>query len=123
MGKIILAALPKTEQDTLISQLLPLEKFTTNTLTDKQLLLENLATVPEFGYVIDDEEFLVGSRGLACPVLNDHAQTVAAVSISGPSARLTKKHLLEFLPLVRMAAEKLSQETVLWWVLPKNGFS
>jgi DNA-binding IclR family transcriptional regulator len=109
MGKIMLAALSKADQEANISRLMPLKKFTNNTLTDMSQLIEYLDVVNTQGYAVDDEEFLVGSRGIACPVKNSQGQVIAAVSISGPSARLTLSMLLSYLPLVQDASEKLSQ--------------
>jgi IclR family KDG regulon transcriptional repressor len=113
MGKVMLSTLTKKEQEEIICGLLPLKAYTPKSITDKQELLNHLDQVRELGYAIDDEEFLVGSRGLATPVLNPQGQTVAAVSISGPSARLTSNTLLGFLSVVKKAGERLSEVTIL----------
>jgi IclR family transcriptional regulator, KDG regulon repressor len=113
MGKLLLSSLPRSEQETILSGLLPLKQYTPNTIVDKDQLIDLLVSIRQSSYALDDEEFLVGSRGLACPVLNDQGKIVAAVSISGPSARLSKEILLGYLPPLRKAAVKLSQVTVL----------
>jgi len=113
MGKLLLSFLPKMEQEVIISSLLPLKPYTSKTITDQQQLLIHLVNVHRSGYAIDDEEFLVGSRGIASPVFNRQGQIVAAVSISGPSARLSNDTLLSYLTCVKKAADKLSHVTIL----------
>ena len=45
------------------------------------------------GYAVDDEEFEEGLRCIAVPVLDAQRQPVAAVSVSGPSFRVTAQKL------------------------------
>jgi DNA-binding IclR family transcriptional regulator len=113
MGKILLSLLSKKEQEALISSLIPLRKYTPKTITNKDELLKHLDEVCTLGYAIDDEEFLVGSRGIAYSVTNEQGQTTTSVSISGPSARLSRETLMGYLPAVKKASEKLSPVTVL----------
>lgn len=113
MGKLLLSVLPRREQEAIIDTLLPLKRFTPNTITSKDRLLDSLSTIHHLGYAIDDEEYLVGSRGIARLVVNSQGQASTAVSISGPSARLSQDTMLGNLPALDRAAEKLSQVTIL----------
>jgi DNA-binding IclR family transcriptional regulator len=45
------------------------------------------------GYAVDDEEFEEGLRCIAVPLLDAQRLPVAAVSISGPSFRVTAQKL------------------------------
>ncbi|WP_394337345.1 IclR family transcriptional regulator domain-containing protein, partial [Haloferax marisrubri] len=45
-----------------------LAKWTRNTLTKKDELLEELAEIRSRGYALDDGERLVGMRGIATPI-------------------------------------------------------
>ena len=45
------------------------------------------------GYAVDDEEFEEGLRCIAVPVLDAQRLPVAAVSVSGPSFRVTAQKL------------------------------
>ena len=45
------------------------------------------------GYAVDDEELEEGLRCIAVPLLDAQRQPVAAVSISGPSFRVTAQKL------------------------------
>ncbi len=113
MGKMLLSTLSCEEQDELITNLLPLKQYTCNTITDKDELLNQLQVIRKLGYALDDEEFLIGSRGIAALVQSMQGQSVTAVSISGPSARLSEETLLSDLPAIRKASEQLSKVTIL----------
>ena len=90
LGKALLAFLPETEINAIISEQ-PLIKKTPQTITRKGHLLEHLASVREQGIAIDLEENLSGVTCIAAPIF-DHAQRpIAAFSISGPSARMNAK--------------------------------
>jgi IclR family acetate operon transcriptional repressor len=41
------------------------------------------------GYAIDDEEIEVGVRCIGAPIFNEDRKPIAAVSVSGPSSRIT----------------------------------
>jgi len=45
------------------------------------------------GYAVDDEEFEEGLRCIAVPVLDAQRLPIAAVSVSGPSFRVTAQKL------------------------------
>ncbi len=62
------------------------------------------------GYAIDDEENEKGIRCVGAPIYNDAGKVVAAVSISGPAFRITKKLIQEDLKReVMETALKISQ--------------
>jgi IclR family KDG regulon transcriptional repressor len=113
MGKVLLSLLSMPDREKLIGILLPLKRYTPNTITDRKDILEHVEKICQLGYALDDEEFLIGSRGIACPVINPQGQPVAAVSISGPSARLSLETLIGYLPLVQKASKQLSSVTTL----------
>lgn len=106
MGKVLLAYSPAAEQDGIISCGLP--RYTPNTITDPDLLRQELAQVREQGYAIGEEEFEVGLNEVAAPV-HDHTQeVVAAISVSGPAFRLSPKRFLSLAGHVRQTARTLS---------------
>jgi DNA-binding IclR family transcriptional regulator len=65
-----------------------LKRFTDNTITDLSSLMDHLATVREQGYAIDNTEHETEVRCVAAPVFDLHGEVVAAISVSGPDARL-----------------------------------
>lgn len=106
-GKVHLAAMSDEE----IEEILPaqLQRYTPNTITDRQVLKKHLEQVAEQGYAIDDEEMDPGVRCIAAPIRDYTRRIVGAVSISGPSMRLTDERLKEsMVDLVVTAGEDLS---------------
>jgi len=86
-GKVLLAhADDATLKDLLGS---PLEAFTENTLTDADKLLRELAEVTEIGWACTSEELETGLTAVAAPIRDAAGRVSAAVSVSGPSFRLT----------------------------------
>jgi IclR family acetate operon transcriptional repressor len=52
-----------------------------------------LARIRARGYSLDDEQVATGLRCVAAAVLDEHGAAVAAVSIAGPTSRLTDHRL------------------------------
>jgi DNA-binding IclR family transcriptional regulator len=96
VGKVLLSYLPEEELDRIIKEK-GLPKRTENTITDPQVLKAHLKTIRTQGYAVDDEENERGIRCVAAPVLNETGKPVAAISISGPAFRITKKMIQETL--------------------------
>ncbi len=109
MGKVLLSNLPEHEQFLTIENLLPLQKSTPNTIDQQEDLYKELEGVRKSDYAIDDEEYVIGSRGIAVPVRDSDGCVKAAVSISGPSVRLSIDVLLSYLDSLKNTAEQLSQ--------------
>ncbi len=65
----------------------PLKRLTPATLTRSQLLAE-LDAIPERRYASVVDELEVGLCGLAAPILGSDGTVIAALGISGPTARL-----------------------------------
>jgi DNA-binding IclR family transcriptional regulator len=107
-GKVHLAHMSEDE----INELYPNRQFkgyTSTTVTDREKLKESLKTVIEQGYAIDDEEMDLGVRCIAAPIRDYTRRIVGALSISGPSMRLSNERITsELIPLVLNAAEELS---------------
>jgi IclR family KDG regulon transcriptional repressor len=90
LGKAILAFLPEAEVGTLLEGY-PLIKKTPRTITQKAHLREHFALVREHGVAIDLEENLSGVTCVAAPIFDHAGRVVAALSVSGPSSRMTSK--------------------------------
>jgi IclR family acetate operon transcriptional repressor len=84
-GKVMLAALPDDRLTALLRRL-PLTRLTEHTITDRAVLVAELARVREQGWATDDGEQERGVRCVAVPVGHD-AQVLAALSLSGPAER------------------------------------
>jgi IclR family acetate operon transcriptional repressor len=61
------------------------------------------------GYATSIDELEVGLTAMAAPVLGDNGTAIAALSISGPTARLTRQRIEELAPLLTNEASTLSR--------------
>ena len=66
-----------------------LERFTPRTITNRSVLESELASVRNRGYGTAVDELELGLAAVAAPVRNAGGDVVAALSISGPTSRLT----------------------------------
>jgi DNA-binding IclR family transcriptional regulator len=96
VGKVILSHFTDEELRDFLSEK-GLVKRTENTITDPTRLKEHLISVRKQGYAVDDEENEKGIRCVAAPVYNEAGKVVAAISISAPAFRATKKVIQESL--------------------------
>lgn len=109
VGKVLLSHLPEEELNGLIQEK-GLPKRTENTITDSIQLKEHLKAVRTQGCAVDDEENERGIRCVAAPIYNETGRAVAAISISGPAFRVTKKVVQETLKKeVMETASKISE--------------
>jgi IclR family acetate operon transcriptional repressor len=63
-------------------------------------LSKELEKVRKFGFAIIDSELEEGLVAVAAPVFGPTGSVVAAISISGPDARITKEQLNKFGELI-----------------------
>lgn len=88
VGKVLLAYMAETDAEMII-QNVNLERRTGNTITDPTELKQHLKMIKAKGYAIDDEENEEGVRCIAAAIRNEVGQVVAAMSVSGPTIRIT----------------------------------
>jgi len=96
VGKMILANFPEEELQSFFKEKSLLRR-TENTITDPIQLREHLKSVRKQGYAVDDEENEKGIRCVAAPIYNETGKTVAAISITAPAFRVTRKIIQETL--------------------------
>jgi DNA-binding IclR family transcriptional regulator len=85
----------------------PLTAVTERTLTDAAALRADLVRVRDRGYALEDEEYRVGVRALAVPVLGEDGDVVAALALSSAAGGL--EHLLARGDELAAAGSELSQ--------------
>lgn len=83
--------------------------YTPKTLMSPHSLKENLALIRKMGFSHDDEEHALGLRCVAAPIYDEHGEPFAAISISGPIARMTDDRITELGALVIRAAKGVTQ--------------
>ncbi|SHF54892.1 transcriptional regulator, IclR family [Desulforamulus putei DSM 12395] len=108
VGKSILAFLPEDERERILAKL-ELKSFTPSTITNIDKLRIHLKEIKKQGYSIDDEEIEMGLRCVAAPVLNHRGEAIAAISIAGPSTRMTYERIQELIQPIKETALSISK--------------
>ena len=109
-GKAILGWLPDARALPGSSASTACKRFTERTLDTPSRLRRDLEQVRERGYAVDDEEHAVGLRCVAAPVFDEYGRPVAALSLSGPGARVDETRLAELGRLTARIAGEFSAE-------------
>lgn len=101
-GKAMLAEMDATDRERVIEEH-GLPELTGQTITDRAALNRELSQIREQGYAIDDEERMVGMRGVAAPIISDaDGQLLGALAIGGSSVNITDDRLEDgFTTMVR----------------------
>jgi DNA-binding IclR family transcriptional regulator len=81
-GKVFLAYMPERKRRLLLENI-ELRQFTANTITDREQLDSELASVRELGYGVDATELHESHRSLAVPVRQRDGTVVAALCCGG----------------------------------------
>lgn len=105
-GKVLLSGLDRKQLDSTLSKL---TAYTPSTITAKAKLRAELDRVREQGYAVAVDELEVGLTAAAAPIRNAHGDTVASMSVSGPTFRVTSDRIDEVVGAVVAAAEEVSR--------------
>ncbi len=106
-GKLFLAAMPASELDALLAA--GLAAYTPHTLTDAEALRADLDRVRAQGYAVTAQEQEIGLCAVSAPITDLDGDVVAALTISGPSFRLTPEAIEAALPRLLAAALRISE--------------
>lgn len=106
-SKILIAYLPE-EQVRAIIRDKGLPAICTNTITDPDELMAELARIRERGYAESLEETDIGAWGVATPIHDRNGNVLAAIGIVGPSLRFTEELAQQYVTLCRSAAQHIS---------------
>ena len=105
-GKAILAALPPEARDAIVKEL-HLTAETPHSITDRRRLLAELRLTATRGWSIDDEEIALGVRCCGAPIVGADGQVRGAISVAGPTFRLTMERVELLGPEVAEAARRI----------------
>jgi DNA-binding IclR family transcriptional regulator len=106
MGKVLMAFAPEDVRADLLDRV-ELTPYGPNSITDRDVLREEVALAAELGYATADEEHHRGLRAVAVPVLRPDGGVVAALSTAAPAFRRSVDDLVAMVPLLRTAACEL----------------
>jgi len=82
-----------------------LKKFSSRTITSKQRLRADLARIRERGWALADGELEEGLIAVAAPVFSADGSVVGALSISGPTLRMSREVTRDYAELLVTAAQ------------------
>jgi DNA-binding IclR family transcriptional regulator len=108
-GKVFLSQMAPAQRHQLLS-VVALEACTPRTVTDPDILEQELQRVRIEGCAYDDEEFLPGLVCAAVPVptATPARRSSLCVALQGPAVRLPKDRLRGWLPALQRAAQTLA---------------
>lgn len=105
VGKAMLAFLGDDYFDQIVEK--GLYPYTPYTIINRNDLIVELEKIRQCGYAVDNMEHEDGIRCVAVPIFNREDQITAAISISGPSPRITDEKILHYSSLLLDAAKDL----------------
>ena len=107
MGKAMLAFQPPQAIEQIVSTI-HFVRYTPKTLGSKEALLKALERVRRRGYAIDDQEIEVGVRCIGAPIFDEKHRAIAAVSVSGPTSRITAQSMPEIAERLLLCCREIS---------------
>jgi len=87
----------------------PLARLTADTVVSRATLDDQLARVRRDGYATAVDELEAGLTAIAVPVRGPGGDVIAALSLSGPTLRLTQPRVAELAPILAQEAHALEE--------------
>jgi len=119
LGKSMLSRLPDNELARIIRRA-ELKARTVHTVTDAKALLTAIAQARTEGFAIDNEENEIGMCCVAAPIVSAEGQPVGALSISGPTSRMTSDAVQGLAALLRAGCAKIADALSLAHLNPRS---
>jgi IclR family pca regulon transcriptional regulator len=110
MGRVLLSELDPEQLDEHLTTT-DIAELTSNTITSRKALDEELARVRKQGWAIVDQELEVGLRSIAVPIRHSSGTIVAAINVSTTVNSHTLESIREnLLPSLKVAADRISND-------------
>ena len=108
VGKVCLAFMARPDAERLINAQGVVQMTAKSHVTTKTLW-EDIAKVQGQYYAFDDEEHAPGLRCVASPLFDSNSSVIGALSISGPSVRVSQASMAQIGKSVSRVAKELTQ--------------
>ena len=105
-GKVLLAFASADERHRLFRK--PLKRCTQHSVLKFEVLEKQLSDVQNLGYSYTSEELELGMNAVAAPIFSFDGEVTAALSISGPSYRMTDTRIPDLGDAAKQAALEIS---------------
>lgn len=106
-GKVLVALAPPTVREELLASL-ELTPKGPNCITDRRRFREAIEEVRTRGWALADQEHEAGIRAVAVPVLGPDGVALAAISTAAPAYRTSVEQLVEYVPVLTAAAQRIA---------------
>lgn len=107
-SKILLAYISEEKVENYLS--MPLQAFTSNTVTDPDELKAQLRQIRRQGYCLSEGEVDAGATTVAVPIFGRRGRLVAGLSVAGPTFRMDEAAVDKVLDWLRDAAVAIEEE-------------
>jgi DNA-binding IclR family transcriptional regulator len=109
LGKSILAFLPEEDLEKYLKSV-SLSAMSSKTITTIKSFKSEISRIRTSGYAIDDEELSIGLRCVGAPVFDYRGMPVYALSVAGPSQRMSKDRILRIKEKLLPCCNQLSAQ-------------
>ena len=104
------APLPRRRRSNSLGLPNKLAALTPFTVTDKQILRDQLAEAQQQGWALSWEELEIGLVAIGAPITGRDGEPIAAVSISGPTARLDRSQIKHLAIMVMDTTKRITRD-------------
>lgn len=108
VGKAMLSALSSTQLQEITTQV-GMPAYTETTITDFDVLSQELAVTAHRGYSIDLSEHEANYYCIGAPIFDRRGNVIAACSVSGTDPEILKSRLADLSSLVTQTAQEISR--------------
>ena len=105
-GKMYLSTLRRSHLRTFV-QSAKLIAQTKHSITDPELLADEIKQIKARGFSMDNEEFLEGMIAVAVPISDSQGRLLATLSVHAPTQRISLEQLIGYVPLISEKAAQL----------------
>jgi len=107
-GRVLLAYLDPEERKKHLGQ--RLKRFTERTIIDKKRLESELGKCRARGFAVSEGERLSDTSSIAAPIFGRNKEVFGVISVTGPSARLTRSRCNSIAPVLLRKTRLLTQQ-------------
>lgn len=109
LGKAVLAFLPDDELDDYLDSV-KWVAMSPKTITSAERLKTEIEKIRQCGYAIDDEELSLGLRCVAAPVFDHTGRPTYALSVSGPTQRMSEEKIEAIQVKLQVLCRRISRQ-------------
>lgn len=110
LGKALLAFRPRSQWDIILPK--NLVKHTDRTILKRKNLIENLEQIRRDGFALETGENEDGATCIAAPILDSNGVSLASISVSAPTSRISPELTLEITQEVKKCCARIEAKFI-----------